>query len=101
MERQIQLPGPGAQVARGRKLHARIVHKYVRSCSQIPYVHVECAFQIIICMPTSCCDKRTTGVLTCSRQVDSDANPSILKRPRHVEPFKLAAFKNESGRIMS
>lgn len=93
MERQIQLPGPGARVAAGAKLHARIVHKYMRSCAQTLCDHVARWLQIIICMPTSCCDKRTTGALTCSREVDSDANPSFLKRSRDVKAFKAGLSK--------
>lgn len=75
-----QDPAPGssrAQVTRAR------VHKYARSLVRFGLSArrtIQSGIQIIICMPTSCCDKRTTGVLTCPRDADSRGCESILSK---------------------
>jgi len=66
MERQIQLPGPGARVAPGASYtRARINTAGPR---------------IIVRTPTSCCDERTTGALApipiaLIRDIDRDIEP--------------------------
>jgi len=82
MERQIQLPGPGARVAPGASYtRARINTAGPR---------------IIVRTPTSCCDERTTGALAPipialirTRDIDRDIEPLAFPEPANRR-FKRA-----------
>lgn len=103
MERQIQLPGPaGARVAAAVQVTRARVHKYVRLLAQRARTTW---LRIIICMPTSCCDKRTTGArrhcrTLAVRRADSDANRHVLqKEGRDVAGLSVVLDRFSRSRV--